>query len=471
LNKKQDTLVSGTNIKTVNGESLLGEGDIVINGETDMSNYYTKEEANTALNSKANNDSVLHIAGEETITGVKTFNGRVNFLGSGDSNAMYLSTNTRLNVNGTTNTVLGFSSGTFLINNAAYNLTLRGKGTRPTYNNTTLALSSDIPAAVTENTISGWGFTKNTGTYNKPSTGIPKTDLASAIQTSLEKADTALQTETYKGTITGVSANGTSIATSGVANIPAASTSAYGVTKLSSATNSTSTSLAATASAVKAAYDLANGKQDKLVSGTNIKTINGTSILGSGDIVISGGGSSSGNGAYALVEHGTNDTTFTLTPNTFHVWGEVGSLTLTLGEEQSGVANEFLFQFESGKTATTLTLPDDLIWANDDIPVIESKCTYQISILNNLATIMKFKKPIVIISFIIGTGTFQAEEGMTWGDWVNSGYNINNSRVSNNNIFTGTTIITTQNNNPVVINDTIISNYNYSYMNLSGGAD
>lgn len=62
------------------------------------------------------------------------------------------------------------------------------------------------------------------------------------------------------GTITGVSANGTSVATSGVANIPAATTSKYGVTKLSSATNSTSTSLAATPSAVKAAYDLAKGK-------------------------------------------------------------------------------------------------------------------------------------------------------------------------------------------------------------------
>lgn len=66
---------------------------------------------------------------------------------------------------------------------------------------------------------------------------------------------------TNTGTITGVSANGTSVATSGVANIPAASTSAYGVTKLSSSTSSTSTTLAATPSAVKAAYDLANGKQ------------------------------------------------------------------------------------------------------------------------------------------------------------------------------------------------------------------
>ena len=37
-----------------------------------------------------------------------------------------------------------------------------------------------------------------------------------------------------------------------------------------------------------------NGKQDNLVSGTSIKTINGQSVLGSGDIVITGGGSSGG---------------------------------------------------------------------------------------------------------------------------------------------------------------------------------
>ena len=72
-----------------------------------------------------------------------------------------------------------------------------------------------------------------------------------------------------------------------------ATTAYYGVTKLSSATNSTSTTIAATPSAVKAAYDLADGKQDALVSGTNIKTINGNSLLGSGDISISGGGSGS----------------------------------------------------------------------------------------------------------------------------------------------------------------------------------
>lgn len=60
------------------------------------------------------------------------------------------------------------------------------------------------------------------------------------------------------GTITGVSANGTSVATSGVADIPAATTSKYGVTKLSNSYSSNSTTLSATPAAVKAAYDLAN---------------------------------------------------------------------------------------------------------------------------------------------------------------------------------------------------------------------
>ena len=102
---------------------------------------------------------------------------------------------------------------------------------------------SNKPSIPTEQTVAGWGFTKNAGTvtsvgltvptglsvsgspvtasgtlaltfangysipttakqsdwdakYDKPSGGIPKTDLASAVQTSLGKADTALQSET-----------------------------------------------------------------------------------------------------------------------------------------------------------------------------------------------------------------------------------------------------------------------------------
>ena len=40
------------------------------------------------------------------------------------------------------------------------------------------------------------------------------------------------------------------------------------------------------------------GKQDTLVSATNIKTINGVSVLGSGNMVISGGGGGSVQNVY-----------------------------------------------------------------------------------------------------------------------------------------------------------------------------
>ena len=64
----------------------------------------------------------------------------------------------------------------------------------------------NIPSPVTEQTVTGWGFTKNKGDYSKPQSGIPKSDFDSDVQDSLNKAQTALQehqslsgyaTETY----------------------------------------------------------------------------------------------------------------------------------------------------------------------------------------------------------------------------------------------------------------------------------
>lgn len=134
-------------------------------------------------------------------------------------------------------------------------------------------------------------------------------------------------------------------------------------------------------------------KQDTLVSGTNIKTINGESILGSGNITISSGGGSSsgGSGAYTEVNHGTSDRTFELTPNTFHVWDEMTALTLTLGDETSGVANEYLFQFKSPATPTSLTLPDDIKFSED--LTIEANKIYQISILKGLGSVLSWCTP------------------------------------------------------------------------------
>lgn len=272
-------------------------------------------------------------------------------------------------------------------------VTLAAVATSGNYND--LSNKPTIPSAVTESTVSGWGFTKNTGTYSKPSTGIPKSDLASAVQTSLGKADTALQSEQYKGTVTGIKVNdSTKTPSSGTVDIGNVVT---GV-KINGSTKSPSSGTVDLGTVITAHQDI-SGKQDKLVSGTNIKNINGQSLLGSGNITISSGGGSSsgGSGAYAEVNHGTSDTTFTLTPNTFHVWDEVASLDLSFAEEQSGVANEYLFQFTSGATATTLTLPDGLKWANDAAPTIAENMIYQVSVLKGLASVLEFNNAVELI--------------------------------------------------------------------------
>ena len=86
-----------------------------------------------------------------------------------------------------------------------------------------------------------------------------------------------------------------------------------------------------------------------------------------------------------IVNHGTDDTTFTLTPNVFHIWGTVTSLTLTLATASTTTMDEFMFQFTSGTTATTLSLPSTVKWIAE--PEIEANMTYQVSIVNNIAVI------------------------------------------------------------------------------------
>lgn len=86
------------------------------------------------------------------------------------------------------------------------------------------------------------------------------------------------------------------------------------------------------------------------------------------------------------LNHGTSDTTLAIAPNTFHVWGTVASLTLTLvTPTDSTIVNEYMIQFESGSTATTLSLPSSVEWAESCGALsVEAFKTYQISIVNNI---------------------------------------------------------------------------------------
>lgn len=88
----------------------------------------------------------------------------------------------------------------------------------------------------------------------------------------------------------------------------------------------------------------------------------------------------------SIVNHGTSDTSFSLTPNVFHKWGSVVSLNLLLATpSNTDIVNEYMFEFTSPSTPTNLTLPNTVRWVA--LPSIEANKTYQVSIVNNLAVI------------------------------------------------------------------------------------
>lgn len=72
-------------------------------------------------------------------------------------------------------------------------------------------------------------------------------------------------------------------------------------------------------------------------------------------------------------------------PNKYYMFGEMTELTITLAEGEEGKLNEYMFEFTSGTTPTTLTLPESVKWMGEH--TIEASKTYQVSIVNNIAVI------------------------------------------------------------------------------------
>ena len=123
---------------------------------------------------------------------------------------------------------------------------------------------------------------------------------------------------------------------------------------------------------VKGLYDWAVGKfQSILVSGTNIKTINGTSLLGSGDITISGGG-----GVALTVRKISTNTTLAEGDN-----GTVilltGSCTVTL---PNGLSLGFNCSFVTATGATmTYSLGGSIVLINNTATTMGEKLSHTIT--------------------------------------------------------------------------------------------
>lgn len=212
----QEPLVSGTNIKTINGNSILGSGDITI--QDDDTTYTLSISGNT-----------LTLTGSDGSTSTATIT---------DDDTTYT-----ISVSGDTLTLTGSDGSTDSV-------------TLPD-NNTTYTFS-----------VSGHTLTIT------PSSG-------SAQTVTLPDDNT-----TYTLSISG-----------NVLSLTPSSGTAQTVTLPIPSPSSTTPKMDGTAS-VGSETNYARGdhihpsdtsKQDTLVSGTNIKTINGTSLLGSGDLTIQGG--------------------------------------------------------------------------------------------------------------------------------------------------------------------------------------
>ena len=180
------------------------------------------------------------------------------------------------------------------------------------------------------------------------------------------------------GTITSVKMNGSTVASSGEADLGTVITSETALSK------------GTTTGSGNAVTDLSvSGHQITLTKGSTFLTSETDPVFtASAAHGITSSDITSWNGKadkISIVSHGTSDTTFTLTPNVFHTWGTVTSLTLTLGTGTSYL-DEYMFEFTSGSTATTLSLPNAVSWINGT-PTIATNTTYQVSIVNNIAVI------------------------------------------------------------------------------------
>ena len=195
------------------------------------------------------------------------------------------------------------------------------------------------------------------GTYSKPSGGIPASDMESAVQTSLGKADTALQSvpNTYR------TASDQDVIDGG----KQAKITASGILK-GDGSGGVSAAVAGT------------DYQAPLVAGTDYATPAQIPTVPS-DI----------GAAPAITEVTVSDAgsvTQALDPGKlYHFTGTLTALTVTLTAASAGQIAQYHFDFDCGSTAPTVTIPNTVTMP--DSQQFEASKHYEVDILNNYGVV------------------------------------------------------------------------------------
>ena len=164
LNGKQPTLVSGTNIKTINGESVLGSGNITIGGGSNVF-IATYEETPYSEVQEA------YLAGKFIVV-------KKDYRLDTDYSNIFILTDSNYNIDGALGGTYTFTFARNVDNGSAYP---KLEGFSLSVDGYSLIDTSYLQSHIDDLSTIRSGAAKGATAYQKPSTGIPASDIAQGV--------------------------------------------------------------------------------------------------------------------------------------------------------------------------------------------------------------------------------------------------------------------------------------------------
>ena len=349
----------------------------------DLSGYVTTTDLSTALEDYTDTTDLSLLLGDkadkdtDAVEGnFAAFNSSGNPVDSGHKHSDYLTSHQ--DISGKADKVASATSGNFAGLDANGNLTDSG------------SKASDFATAAQ-------GAKADTA-YQKPSNGIPASDLASGVIPSVP--------------VTDVTVGGTSVVSNGTAAIPAIpSVPVQDVTVGGTSVVSSGTAaIPAIPDAVEANPTVPSGTtpatlQNVKVGNNYYSVPQGSSVPLSTDVAADKNDNtkaSTPKSVYDAINPAcTIDTTtasvsVALAPNKTYKYllsTGVTSLAFTLATPaDAAIDNIYRIKFKSGSTPTSVTWPSGVLYANGEVPTIEADCTYEVTIEDNCLVCIKYEE-------------------------------------------------------------------------------